>query len=80
MSDKRVEKTKKAVRDAFLSLAGEKQYEDIQVQDIAALAEVGRSTFYKHFLDKDDVLVQAMSGPLEVFANLRRDDQKGVVW
>lgn len=70
MVGRRVEKTKKAVIDAFLALAREHEYEDLNVKAIVARANVGRSTFYKHFTDKDDVLVQAMAGPLELFSEL----------
>jgi AcrR family transcriptional regulator len=37
-------------------LIQEKRYEAITVQDICNRANVGRSTFYTHFQDKDDLL------------------------
>jgi len=39
-----------------MSLILEKKYEDITVQEILDRADVGRSTFYMHFQDKDDLL------------------------
>src|SRR5215469_11973166 len=36
----------------------EKKYEDITVQEILDRADVGRSTFYMHFRDKDQLLVR----------------------
>lgn len=39
-----------------MSLILEKKYESITVQEILDRADVGRSTFYMHFEDKDDLL------------------------
>jgi len=40
-----------------MSLSLEKKYESITVQEILDRADVGRSTFYMHFQDKDELLV-----------------------
>lgn len=45
------------LRDALLSLVIERGYESVTVQDIAERAGVGRSTFYTHFRDKQDLLL-----------------------
>ena len=52
--DLRIQKTHKALIQAFLKLLEEKQFEDITVNEICELAEVRRATFYKHFGDKDE--------------------------
>lgn len=43
---------------ALVSLAGEKRYDDITVQDIAERAQVSRTTFYAHFQDRDDIMLR----------------------
>ncbi|MFF2089093.1 TetR/AcrR family transcriptional regulator [Paenibacillus sp. NPDC058174] len=50
--DLRILKTKKAIKEAFLSLIQTKGYEKISVQDIADTAMINRNTFYLHYSDK----------------------------
>lgn len=57
-SDRRVRRTERAVRDAFQSLIEEKGYDAVTVQDILDRADVGRSTFYAHYRDKEDLLLK----------------------
>jgi AcrR family transcriptional regulator len=54
--DRRVRRTRTALQDALVALMTDKDYEAITVQDIIDRADVGRSTFYTHFTDKDDLL------------------------
>jgi Bacterial regulatory proteins, tetR family len=55
--DRRVRRTRQALRQALIALIGEKGYAAVTVKDILARADVGRSTFYAHFPDKDALLL-----------------------
>lgn len=55
--DRRVQRTRQLLQDALVSLILEKGYQKITIQDIIDRANVGRSTFYSHYRDKDDLLV-----------------------
>lgn len=55
-ADRRSQRTHRLVSAAFGELLGEKPYEKILVQDILDRAGIGRTTFYTHYFDKDDVL------------------------
>lgn len=54
--DRRVQRTRRLLHSALMSLIVQKKYEFITVQEILDRADVGRSTFYMHFRDKDDLL------------------------
>jgi AcrR family transcriptional regulator len=51
-----VERTRTSLRNALIGLAREKPYDAVAVKEILDRANVGRSTFYMHFRDKDDLL------------------------
>ena len=58
--DRRVARTKQAISHALVALISKRGFEDLTVQDILEEANVGRSTFYAHFQDKEDVLLQGL--------------------
>jgi AcrR family transcriptional regulator len=59
--DRRVSRTRKALKEALTDLILEKGYEAVTVQDVIDRADVGRSTFYAHFVDKDDLLMAILA-------------------
>jgi AcrR family transcriptional regulator len=60
VKDRRIQKTQKLLHQALVSLMHEKSYDSIVVKEILARANVGRSTFYTHFRDKDELLVSGI--------------------
>lgn len=58
--DIRVEKTEKAIRNAFLELRAAKSLEKITVKELCVLACINKSTFYSHYED-----IYALSQKLE---------------
>ena len=49
--DIRIEKTEKAIKNAFLELRAKKPLEKITVKELCALACINKSTFYSHYED-----------------------------
>ena len=67
--DRRVIKTRTALNQALMDLVAERDYDDITVGDIIAKAGVGRSTFYQHYQNKDDVFRAIVTGGMEALAD-----------
>jgi AcrR family transcriptional regulator len=53
--DRRILKSKEAIKTAFIELLSEKRFNEITIQDISDRANVGRRTIYHHYLDKFDL-------------------------
>ncbi|WP_222028481.1 TetR/AcrR family transcriptional regulator [Rhizobium laguerreae] len=51
--DRRVARTRGLLQQALVKLTAEKGYTAVTVEDICRQANVGRSTFYTHYPDKD---------------------------
>ena len=54
--DRRVQRTRRLLQEALLALIIEKGYAHVTVQEIIDRANVGRATFYAHFLNTQDLL------------------------
>ncbi len=54
--DRRVRRTEDALQKAMIELILERGFEAINVSEITERANVGRSTFYLHYADKEDLL------------------------
>ena len=54
--DRRQQKTRESIFNAFISLLSKKNYNNITVGEIIEVANVGRATFYLHFETKDFLL------------------------
>jgi len=76
-TDRRVRRTQDLLRRALLALIQEKGYDRITVQDILDRADIGRSTFYGHYRDKDDLLRAGFEDIRAEFAAERDAAEKG---
>jgi len=63
--DRRINRTRRMLKDALLSLILEKGYDAVTVEDITERADLGRTTFYLHYKDKEDLLLES----IETIAN-----------
>ena len=71
--DRRVVRNSGAILTAMVELMGEKRWVEITVGDIVDRADVARSTFYKHFSSKEDVLLASMQPMLRILAQREGD-------
>ena len=66
--DARVKRTRDQLGSALIQLIIEKSVNDVTVQDVLDRSGVGRSTFYLHYRDKDDLLVSQLEMFLEMMS------------
>ena len=66
--DLRVRRTRKMIQQALMDLTVEKGFAAITVSDIAERAMINRSTFYRHYLDKYDLLEKYMDEEYELIS------------
>lgn len=67
--DRRITKSKRALRSALIELMEERGFDSVTVNDLCAHADLNRGTFYNHFRDKEDLLATLED---EVMADLER--------
>src|SRR5688572_17173346 len=67
--DRRSQRTRQLLSTAFVQLLREKGYSAITVSNIIERADVGRSTFYSHYRDKDDLFVSELDRVIEVLGD-----------
>lgn len=71
--DRRVIRTKKAIRNAFAQLLSVKELDDITVKDIAELADINRKTFYSYYSGVHMILEETENEIVEDFEAAIRD-------
>ncbi|MGB8983217.1 MAG: TetR/AcrR family transcriptional regulator [Anaerolineales bacterium] len=60
-TDRRKQRTRQSLRKALHELIKEKDYDAISIEDLTERANVGRATFYLHYKDKEDLLLEEFS-------------------
>ena len=61
-NDRRVRRTRRLLQQALVALITERGYERVTVQEVLDRADVGRTTFYAHYRDKDELLIEGLTG------------------
>ncbi len=65
--DRRVRRTRHALQKALISLILDKGYDAVTIEEITDRADLGRTTFYLHFSDKEELLMHAIDTICETF-------------
>jgi AcrR family transcriptional regulator len=80
--DERIRRTRQRLGIALLELLKEKALEEVTVQEVLDKACVGRSTFYVHFRDKNDLLLSQFELFLDFMSTMlsaRQEQSRRVV-
>ena len=74
--DRRSQRTRHLLSAAFVELMREKGFSAITVSDLIERANIGRSTFYSHYRDKDDLFVHELDRVIEVLSHgMHQEDE-----
>ncbi len=60
--DRRARRTRRQLKEALFALILEKGYDAVTIEDITERADLGRTTFYLHYRDKEELLLEAIDG------------------
>jgi AcrR family transcriptional regulator len=80
--DERIRRTHERLGSALVDLIQKKPIDDVTVQEVLDRASVGRSTFYLHFRDKNDLLLSQLEKFLEAMStalSTRKEESRRVV-
>ncbi|WP_435172003.1 TetR/AcrR family transcriptional regulator [Paenibacillus glycanilyticus] len=76
-TDRRILRTKQAIKKSFLELFTEKEFEQITINEIADRANVNRGTVYLHYSDKYDLLDKCTEEHIREIISLCKNRESG---
>jgi len=65
--DRRIKRTQKLLQEALISLTLEKGYDAVTIREITDRADVGYTTFFRHYPDKETLLADVLNLMKEEF-------------
>lgn len=71
-TDRRVLRTRALLREALVALILERGWDAVSIREICERAAVGRSTFYTHYADKEDLLLSGFEDLRRMLRQARR--------
>jgi AcrR family transcriptional regulator len=74
--DQRILRTRNRLGNALIALVLEKPINEVTVQQVLNRAGVGRSTFYLHYRDKDDLFLSQLEDGLEMWTTALSKNQE----
>lgn len=74
-SDRRVERTHNLLAQALVALTLEKNYDAVTIREITERAEIGYATFFRHYPDKDALLLDVVELVLDELTALLHPHQ-----
>ena len=66
-TDRRVRRTRRALQKTLVDLILEQGYDAVTIEEITDRADLGRTTFYLHYKDKEELLMHAIDTICEDF-------------
>lgn len=80
-TDRRISRTRRQLRNSLMTLILERGYNAVTIEDITEQADLGRTTFYLHYRDKEELLLESLEAiaedlkaQVEQLADLKMED------
>ena len=71
-NDPRVKRTENLLLTALLALSRERSYDQITIKDITEQANIAYATFFRHYRDKDELLLHTVNNAVATLMSLVR--------
>jgi AcrR family transcriptional regulator len=75
-TDLRIRRTRQRLGAALIDLIEEKAIDEVTVREVLDRAKVGRSTFYVHYQNKDDLFLSQLEEGLQMWSNILSTKQE----
>ena len=76
-TDRRFTRTRKLLLDALIALAQRDGYDAVTIRDITTFADISYSTFFRHYQDKDQMLMSLLQNAVEEMRVLMQNQSPG---
>jgi len=73
--DRRIQRTHKLLADALVALAQQRGYDSVTIRDITEYADISYSTFFRHYPDKDSLLLNMIQNTVTELRTVIGEDQ-----
>jgi AcrR family transcriptional regulator len=73
--DRRIQRTHKLLADALVALAQQRGYDSVTIRDITEYADISYSTFFRHYPDKDALLLDMIQNTVTELRTVIGEDQ-----
>lgn len=77
--DRRIRRTHKLLAEALVALAQQHGYDEVTIRDITDYADISYSTFFRHYADKDALLLDMIQSTVVELRNMIGDQQPSQV-
>jgi AcrR family transcriptional regulator len=76
--DRRIKKSKAALKDALIQLMQKQSFKEISITDIVQLADLNRGTFYRHYQYKEDLFNEMIDDVIKDLVASFREPYQGM--
>ncbi len=72
--DRRVKRTQRILMETLIAVALEKGYDAVTIKDITDHADISYSTFFRHYRDKDELLIKILESSIKTLTDLMKEN------